>query len=164
MSTNRHDHIIEDRREAYHWVCRLPARSGYRGELSPLLHNFAAARGGSGSVRGFLVEALLQRRRHLVVHEWSDDVRQRKSLHNMKSRRNPEKKDGEEPSNTLTLMVVTCSIGPLSQSGAGMFTASDGALTMIWPTRRSTVSLSRPVDREQELDKPGETGTQGIKL
>jgi hypothetical protein len=38
-----------------------------------------------------------------------------------------------------------------------------GALIITWLTRRATVSLSRPVDREQELDKSGETGTLKTK-
>jgi hypothetical protein len=38
-----------------------------------------------------------------------------------------------------------------------------GALIITWPTRRGTVSLSKPADREQELDKSGETDTPGIK-
>jgi hypothetical protein len=44
-----------------------------------------------------------------------------------------------------------------------MSLAVAGTLIITWPTRRATVSLSRPADQEQKLDKSGETGTFEIK-
>jgi hypothetical protein len=99
-----------------------------------------------------------------MIHERSDDVRQRESLHNVKSRRDLEEKDVKESSSTLTLIAAVRSAGPLSQRGIGMSLASEGALIITWPMRRPTVSLSRPVNREQELDKSGETDALGVKF
>jgi hypothetical protein len=44
-----------------------------------------------------------------------------------------------------------------------MSLAVTGPLIMTWPTWRATVSLFKPVDREQELDKSGETDIFGTK-
>jgi hypothetical protein len=99
-----------------------------------------------------------------VVHEWPDDVRQRESLHNVKSQHDLEKKDVKESSSTPTLIAATRSAGFFSQRETGMSSAAEGALIITCPTRRPTVSLSRPVNRERELDKSGETDALGTKL
>jgi hypothetical protein len=82
----------------------------------------------------------------------------------VKSRRDLEKKDVKESSSTLTLIAVARSAESVSQSETGMPSASEGVLIIIWPTRHPTVSLSRPVNRERELDKPEEIDTVGTKI
>jgi hypothetical protein len=72
-------------------------------------------------------------------------------------------KDVKESSSTLTLIAASRSAGPFSQRGTGTSLAVARALIITWPTRRATVSLSRPVDREQKLDKSGETGIPRMK-
>ena len=81
----------------------------------------------------------------------------------MKSQRDLEEKDVKESSSTLTLIAASRSAGPFSQRGTGMLLAITGELIITWPTRRAMVSLSKPVDRGQGLDKSGETDTSGTK-
>ena len=53
---------------------------------------------------------------------------------------------------------------PFSQRGMGMSLAVKGVLIITWPTRHPKVPLSRPVDRERELDKSGEIDVLGVKF
>jgi hypothetical protein len=82
----------------------------------------------------------------------------------VKSQRDLEEKDVKESSSTLTLIAATRSTGPFSQRGTGMSLAAEGALIITWPTSCPTVSLSRPVNRGRELDKPGETDVLEVKF
>ncbi len=89
-----------------------------------------------------------------MVHERSNDVSQRESLHCMKSLFDPGAKVKGLP-NTLTLITASRSVASFSQRGTGMSPAIVGPLIISWPTQRSTVLLFKPASHEPEFGKPG---------
>jgi hypothetical protein len=66
--------------------------------------------------------------------------------------------------NTLTLIATSRSVASFSQRGTGMSPAVVGPLIISWPTRRSTVALSKPADREQNSISQGEHAHKGVNL
>jgi hypothetical protein len=128
MRSSCSDYVLGNHKEAYRRVFRFPTGPSYGGEFPSPLWDVATTRGGSNSVRGLLGDALLQRRCRLVVHEWPDYVRQRESLHNVKSRHDLEEKDVKESSSTLTLIAAARSAVPFSQRGIEISPVAEGAL------------------------------------
>jgi hypothetical protein len=47
------------------------------------------------------------------------------------------------------LIAASRSVASFSKRGTGTSSAVVGPLIISWPTRRSTVALSKPADREQ---------------
>jgi hypothetical protein len=124
----------------------------------------ATGRGDSssnGHVGRLLGDALLQRGRRLVVHERSNDVGQRESLHRTKSLCDPGVKI-KGSSNTLTLIAASRSAVPFSQRGMGTLLAVVEPLIINWPTRRYTVSLFKPVSQEEHAQKEVKLNTRKI--
>ena len=135
--------------ETHRWGGRSPAAAEHGGELSPYPWDTAAtSRSSNGHIGRLLSDALLQRGRRLVVHERSNGVSQRESLHRIKSLSDPGAKMKGLPT-TLTLIAASRSVASFSKRGTGTSSAVVGPLIISWPMRRSTVALSKPADREQ---------------
>src|SRR5512144_1230057 len=74
------------------------------------------------------------------------------------------KKNAKGPLSTLTLMAASRSAAPFSQRGTGTLLAVVGPLIISWLTRRSTVALFKPVDREQNPISREEHAHKGVNL
>lgn len=61
-------------------------------------------------------------------------------------------------------MAASRSAAPFSQRGTGTLLAVVEPLIISWPTRRSTVAMSKPVDRDQNLLSREEHVYKGVNL